>query len=258
MGRRELTGGQIALRQVTSEGDTRIFSDYGPYHSWGIYHENAPNKIHFTRRDGAGLQQWNEAGPEGTTVTTSVAQVDLDDGSAYFNGNLGVGTTSPTARLHVAGDTRVDGNLVVNGTVTQVNAPTQFMMEGWDSVLRSRYSGYDYDIIGTYWGWDRNAVYIGGYGQGNSTTSDVQRVWVGGQGSTIDLHVTGAFYGEARGACDCYDANVVGTFDNQNQWGTCDYGNGYFMTGMHISCTHSTYCIEYLRCCRPCNFRSSL
>jgi hypothetical protein len=37
------------------------------------------------------------------------------------SGNIGIGTTSPGQKLHVVGDARIEGNLTVNGSVTQVN-----------------------------------------------------------------------------------------------------------------------------------------
>jgi hypothetical protein len=37
------------------------------------------------------------------------------------DGNVGIGTTNPTSKLHVVGDTRVEGNLTVNGSFTMVN-----------------------------------------------------------------------------------------------------------------------------------------
>ena len=37
------------------------------------------------------------------------------------NGNVGIGTTSPSQKLHVVGDARIQGNLTVNGTYTQID-----------------------------------------------------------------------------------------------------------------------------------------
>lgn len=135
-----VSGGQIAIQQVTSEGNTRIYADFPPYHSWGIYHRNSDNTIHFTRRDGSGFESWSEAGPGATTTTVSVAKITLDTGRADFYDvvnaragicinnvckndwgqiggywtlsgsnlypinigyNVGIGTTSPQAKLHV-------------------------------------------------------------------------------------------------------------------------------------------------------------
>jgi hypothetical protein len=52
----------------------------------------------------------------------------LHDGVDFKNtilsalgGNVGIGTTAPSERLHVAGNARIEGNLTVNGSVTQVN-----------------------------------------------------------------------------------------------------------------------------------------
>jgi hypothetical protein len=35
--------------------------------------------------------------------------------------NVGIGLTNPTSKLHVIGDTRIEGNLIVNGTQTIIN-----------------------------------------------------------------------------------------------------------------------------------------
>ena len=37
------------------------------------------------------------------------------------NSNIGIGLTNPTSKLHVVGDTRIEGNLIVNGTQTIYN-----------------------------------------------------------------------------------------------------------------------------------------
>jgi hypothetical protein len=40
--------------------------------------------------------------------------------AAYFGGNVGIGTAAPTARLHVNGDLRIDGNLIVPAATATV------------------------------------------------------------------------------------------------------------------------------------------
>ena len=46
---------------------------------------------------------------------------DINIMSIQSNGNVGIGTINPTSKLHVSGDTRIEGNLTVNGTLTQIN-----------------------------------------------------------------------------------------------------------------------------------------
>jgi len=50
---------------------------------------------------------------------------DLGGGTAPFvidtSGNVGIGIQSPTNKLHVIGDARIQGNLTVNGTYTQID-----------------------------------------------------------------------------------------------------------------------------------------
>lgn len=86
--------GQTVIQQTVAEADTRLYADYGSAGSWGIYHDNPDNQIHFTRQGGTGLEQWAEAVPGNpTSTTTSVARISLADGSAAFNGHVAGGGT---------------------------------------------------------------------------------------------------------------------------------------------------------------------
>jgi hypothetical protein len=92
-------------------------------------------------------------------------------GNVIAQGNVGIGTTAPTEKLDVDGTIR---------------------MRGWDAVLHSYYSSETgdsryYDLIGTYRGWNPEAVYIAGYNFVNTPTNLQRRatkyVSIGGAGS---------------------------------------------------------------------------
>ena len=106
-----LTANQIAIEQTASGQNSRLFADYSPNHSWGIYHDNVDDVIHLTRKDGSGFETWQESGPGGTTTTTSVTQFHLGSGAMYTHGSFGVGTVSPGEKLTVE-----NGNIMVQGT----------------------------------------------------------------------------------------------------------------------------------------------
>ncbi len=137
----KVTGGQIAIQQQTGEGNTRIFADFPPYHSWGIYHENGPNDLHFTRRDGAGLKQWSEAGPGGTTTTTAVATISLDEGNASF-----YGTVNGRAGLCINNDCKASWQDVVQG-VTGSHVRGVVQVFGFDEGAARITSTSNYQVI---------------------------------------------------------------------------------------------------------------
>ena len=74
---------------------------------------------------------------DGKTIFSSAASSSADAAltwtdnvSILQNGNVGIGTTSPTAKLHVAGDGRLTGNLTVDGNI---NAKYQDVAEWVES-----------------------------------------------------------------------------------------------------------------------------
>lgn len=83
--------------------------------------------------------------------------------------------------------------------VGQIDAPTDKLevqgavkVHGFDAVVHSRNTtDQDFDLIGTYQGWDPNAVYISGYNaRNNPGIKHTHNVYVGGAGSealVVDL-----------------------------------------------------------------------
>jgi hypothetical protein len=60
----------------------------------------------------------------GAIVIDTSNNINIDSGILYIdasNNNVGIGTTQPNKKLHVTGDTRIEGSLIVNGTLTQIN-----------------------------------------------------------------------------------------------------------------------------------------
>ena len=60
----------------------------------------------------------------GAIIIDTSNNINIDSGILYIdasNNNVGIGTTQPNKKLHVTGDTRIEGSLIVNGTVTQIN-----------------------------------------------------------------------------------------------------------------------------------------
>ena len=71
------------------------------------------------------LKQTNTG--ETTLNSTSDINFSVNDnlvGVFDSSGNLGVGITTPTALLHVGGNSIIDGNLTVNGNLTSINSET--------------------------------------------------------------------------------------------------------------------------------------
>jgi hypothetical protein len=58
-----------------------------------------------------------------TDITSTGTSVWTPSSSNVYviGSNVGIGLTNPTSKLHVVGDTRIEGNLTVNGTQTIVN-----------------------------------------------------------------------------------------------------------------------------------------
>jgi fibronectin-binding autotransporter adhesin len=71
----------------------------------------------------------NTSGALRVNQTSSGRILDLQKGGTTqvvvdTSGNLGIGLTNPTSKLHVLGDTRIQGNLTVNGTTTVIDTNT--------------------------------------------------------------------------------------------------------------------------------------
>jgi len=103
------------LHVAISSGNYQVGGDS----SGNIYHKSQSGEHRF-RADGGTTNAFIIANNLISTLKT-----------AYFSSNVGIGTASPSEKLHVVGDTRIEGNLTVNGTYTQIDTDTN-TTEQWN------------------------------------------------------------------------------------------------------------------------------
>lgn len=117
---------------------------------------------------------------------------DLNDGwTRYFGNGEGFSIDGPNARLNVNGIADMRG-VVNNYQQTNTYGLNQnfgnIAMSAGDAVLYSNGFGL-MDLIGTYSGWDRDAIYIGGYNRANRASTRTQRVYFGGNGTPNPVRI---------------------------------------------------------------------
>ncbi len=96
---RFLSNGRVGIG--TSAPTQKLDVQGGAINASGGLCMNGDCKTSWAQVGGGGGSQW----------TTSGANI------FYNTGNVGIGTASPTSKLHVAGDARVTGNLTVDGNI---------------------------------------------------------------------------------------------------------------------------------------------
>ena len=84
-------------------------------------------------------------------VTNNAARVRIDP-----SGNVGIGTTAPTAKLEVAGDAKINGNLTVTGTTTIPTATRYY------SLPHAAFEAHDDNV--NYWRTNTYLYLNSGYG----------------------------------------------------------------------------------------------
>jgi hypothetical protein len=107
----DVSGNIITSKQFYGTSDTSNIPSYSWYDDTitGIYHPSQ-NTIGISTN---GIQRI-KIDPSG----------NIDLNNIYIdssNNNIGIGTTLPNKKLHVKGDTRIEGNLIVNGSTTIVD-----------------------------------------------------------------------------------------------------------------------------------------
>lgn len=85
-----------------------------------------------------------------------------------YYGNIGIGVEKPRAKLHVQGQIMMSHNFN-NALVARESRKVNGKVEE-----------YQFDLIGTYWGMDRNAIYIGAHAGPKQRFNHAEKVIFGG------------------------------------------------------------------------------
>ncbi|MES2409376.1 MAG: tail fiber domain-containing protein [Patescibacteria group bacterium] len=133
---------------------------------------------------------WNFFGSGGTAFGSVT---DPGAGNFTIQGNVGIGTTSPSSKLSVAGDIDITSALKLNGT-SMISGATQAYSFGTNTVVNSNPTG----------------EYAMAFGQGNSVTSAGNTAMAFGTSNAV----TGA-YSHAFG----YGQNGIGSYGTKIGWG---------------------------------------
>ena len=147
---RELLGeGNFAavMRTMTDDSNFYIASYDNAYTSVAAY---AGKNVIQAESGNLGLAAWQP----GLDIEMYAGQRTTPDVVVKSGGNVGIGTTSPAAKLDVAGGINASGSVVIGGTATkqsnggpelisaQNSAPNRVVMANWDTSDPTNFPGW--------------------------------------------------------------------------------------------------------------------
>jgi hypothetical protein len=116
----------IAIQQGTNEGDTIIFADYEPYVEYGLSTDNGLNTIEFTggtTTNNLGSKTlYNQSGNARTAYKKVI--VELLSGDMSVGGSVGIGTVTPSQKLHVVGKALITDDVQLTGSNPRIDFNT--------------------------------------------------------------------------------------------------------------------------------------
>ena len=226
---RNTTGGRFVVQGTQNGGTGRgIYMWNNNDSNWGIYmgQSGATRSLSGgSAPGGAGFNSHSirfRAGSGGAngfifenSAGTLLSSIRGSDGLSYFRGSVGIGSTSPSQKLHVVGNARITGAIFDSGN----SAGTA------GQVLSSTATGTDWITAPT----DGDAWGVGG----EDETSAVARVGAVGVGSntapTETLDVTGTFRNTTGGRFVVQGTQNGGTGRGIYMWNNNDSNWGIYM-----------------------------
>ena len=162
-------GGTAANANLIARADTTIklpvvvMSDrnsaYGVTTSFYIGLDRSPSSLFAGRNDSIYVNNYTDKGHY--FVTTNSAGTKSVKMSILGNGNVGVGTTSPSSNLHVTGDTLIGGTLTATtvSATTYQNLPVSGLTQGSNVTITNNGNG-NYTISSTGGGGGVTEAYV--------------------------------------------------------------------------------------------------
>jgi len=177
--------GRIDGGDITPYARLGLSNGYEQYLANNAYYQASPAQWNFVNTGGYGgmaSMLYQVSGTMQFLTANNAANPVVWSNRMYIgnNGYIGIATTGPTEQLEVNATSGTGGIMITAQPDAHIDS-------------RSLTTGKNFDLIGSYMGWDQNAIYIGGYNAGNSTRS-ANKVYCGGPGGPLDFYGTNNIY----------------------------------------------------------------